>query len=302
MSDEAVLIPELEGVTGLVFDLEGTLYVGDRPIDGAAASIAALRSSGIPMRFLTNTTTQAHDALTSKLERLGFEVGADEVFCAPTAAGRFLRDNDASAWLLVAPAALADFDGVRLDPDNPDYVVVGDLGDGWTFELLNRAFVLVRERGARLIGLVRSRYWLSADGTRLDAGPFVVALEYATGEFLPQRDEAFEAFRQFMKGQMTVGDATRRFKTLGLDDTLWLFESWAADLARCSAGGEVQDPETADMLGYLARSNPPWRAHQLLDRVRESRSAGVYNASPELEATQLLLAWRELMPRKRQTT
>ncbi|HJO02780.1 MAG TPA: TIGR01458 family HAD-type hydrolase [Acidobacteriota bacterium] len=181
MSDEAVLIPELEGVTGLVFDLEGTLYVGDRPIDGAAASIAALRSSGIPMRFLTNTTTQAHDALTSKLERLGFEVGADEVFCAPTAAGRFLRDNDASAWLLVAPAALADFDGVRLDPDNPDYVVVGDLGDGWTFELLNRAFVLVRERGARLIGLVRSRYWLSADGTRLDAGPFVVALEYATG-------------------------------------------------------------------------------------------------------------------------
>ena len=81
-----------------------------------------------------------------------------------------------------------------------------------------------------------------------------------------------------------------------------MFESWAADLARCSAGGEVQDPETADMLGYLARSNPPWRAHQLLERVRESRSAGVYNASPELEATQLLLAWRELMPRKRQTT
>lgn len=129
-----------------------------------------------------------------------------------------------------------------------------------------------------------------------------LALEYATGEFLAQRDEAFEAFRQFMKGQMTVGDAARRFKTLGLDDTLWLFESWAADLARCGAGGEVQDPEAADMLGYLARSNPPWRAHQLLERVRESRSAGVYNASPELEATQLLLAWRELMPRKRQTT
>ncbi len=108
-----------------------------------------------------------------------------------------------------------------------------------------------------------------------------------------------------MKGQMTVGgDAARRFKTLGLDDTLWLFESWAADLARCSAGGgEVQDPEAADMLGYLARANPPWRAHQLLERVRESRSAGIYNASPELEATQLLLAWRELMPpRKRQTT
>lgn len=129
-----------------------------------------------------------------------------------------------------------------------------------------------------------------------------LALEYATGDFLPRREEAFDAFRQFMKGQMPVGEAARRFKTLGLDDTLLLFENWAADLARCSAGGVVQDTEAEDMLAYLVRSNPPWRAHQLVDRVRESRSAGVYNASPELEASQLLLAWRELMPRKRKTT
>ncbi len=181
MSVESVLIPELNGVAGLVFDLEGTLYVGDRPVDGAAQAVAALRARGIAMRFLTNTTTRAHDSLTLKLQRMGFDVAADEVFCAPTAAGRYLRDNDASAWLLVASAARSDFDGVRLDPDKPDYVVVGDLGDEWTFDLLNRAFVLVHERGARLIGLVRSRYWLTADGLRLDAGPFVVALEYATG-------------------------------------------------------------------------------------------------------------------------
>ena len=152
MIGESVLIPELEGVDGLGFDLEGTLYVGDRPVAGAAASIATLRARGMPLRFLTNTTTCAHDALTVKLEGMGFEVSGDEVFCAPTVAGRFLLENDASAWLLVSPAALPDFDGVRTDPDNPDYVVVGDLGDDWTFALLNRAFVLVRERGAGRIG------------------------------------------------------------------------------------------------------------------------------------------------------
>ncbi len=181
MSVDSVLIPQLDGVAGMVFDLEGTLYVGDCPVEGAAESIDMLRARGVVLRFLTNTTTRAHDSLTLKLERMGFDVAADEVFCAPTAAGRFLLDNDASAWLLVAPAALSDFDGVRLDAENPDYVVVGDLGDDWTFELLNRAFVLVHERGARLLGLVRSRYWLTAAGPRLDAGPFVVALEYATG-------------------------------------------------------------------------------------------------------------------------
>ncbi|WP_372965508.1 DNA polymerase III subunit delta' [Marinobacter sp.] len=129
-----------------------------------------------------------------------------------------------------------------------------------------------------------------------------LALEYATGDFLTLRDAAFEAFRQFMKGKSGVGEAAKKFKALGLDDTLWLFETWAVDLARCSAGGEVTDPETADMLGYLARSNPPWRAHELLDKVKESRSAAVYNASPELEASQLLIAWRALMPVKRKAS
>ncbi|MGC8119039.1 DNA polymerase III subunit delta' [Marinobacter sp. VGCF2001] len=141
-----------------------------------------------------------------------------------------------------------------------------------------------------------------AKGLMLAGNAPRLALEFATGGFLAQRDQAFEAFRQFMKGQITVGDASRPFKALGLDATLWLFENWAADLARCCAGGEVQDAEAGDMLAYLARSNPPWQAHLLLERVRESRSAGVYNVSPELEASQLLLAWRELMPRKRQTT
>ena len=86
---------------------------------------------------------------------------------------------------------------------------------------------------------------------------------------------------------------------MGLEDTLWLFETWAADLARLIAGGSAQDSEAADMLGFLARTTPAWRAHELLDMVKDSRAAGVYNASPELEASRLLIAWQKLMPVKR---
>lgn len=129
-----------------------------------------------------------------------------------------------------------------------------------------------------------------------------LALEYATGDFPALRDEAFEKFRLFMKGQVAVGEAARAFKALGLEDMLWLFEGWAADLARLCAGGKGNDHEAAEMLGFLARSNPSWRAHELLDSVREARAAGVYNASPELEASRLLIAWRELMPRKRRAS
>ena len=42
---------------GILLDLEGVLYQDGRPIDGAIGAVAAMRESGIGIRFLTNTTT-----------------------------------------------------------------------------------------------------------------------------------------------------------------------------------------------------------------------------------------------------
>ncbi|WP_372997965.1 DNA polymerase III subunit delta' [Marinobacter sp.] len=126
-----------------------------------------------------------------------------------------------------------------------------------------------------------------------------LALEYATGDFIGLRDAALERFKAFMKSKVPIGEAAKAFKAMGLEDSLWLFETWAADLARLIAGGNGQDTDAADMLGFLARTTPAWRAHELLEMVKESRAAGVYNASPELEASRLLIAWQKLMPVKR---
>ncbi|MCB0061582.1 MAG: HAD hydrolase-like protein, partial [Caldilineaceae bacterium] len=57
-------------------------------------------------------------------------------------------------------------------------VVVGDLGAGFNFARMNRAFRAVLN-GARLIALHKKRMWRTEEGMYLDAGPFVVALEYA---------------------------------------------------------------------------------------------------------------------------
>lgn len=126
-----------------------------------------------------------------------------------------------------------------------------------------------------------------------------LALDYATGDFIGLRDTALDRFKDFMKSRIPVGEAAKAFKSMGLEDTLWLFETWAADLARLIVGGSARDADAADMLGFLAKTTPGWRAHELLDMVKESRAAGVYNASPELEASRLLIAWQKLMPVKR---
>lgn len=123
-----------------------------------------------------------------------------------------------------------------------------------------------------------------------------LALDYLDGDFLELRDKAFAAFRLFMRGEQPVAETARAFKALGVEEALALFEHWAADLARLSLGGQASDPDAAGMLAYLARHNPPWRVHELLDAIREARAAVVYNANPELEATRLLLDWQALMP------
>jgi DNA polymerase-3 subunit delta' len=126
-----------------------------------------------------------------------------------------------------------------------------------------------------------------------------LALDYIAGDFITLRDTAFKGFRQFMKNQMSISGAAKAFKALGLENSLLLFEGWASDLARICAGGDAKDSEASEMLSFLARNNPGWRAHALLDAIKEARAAGIYNVNPELEAGRLLIEWQKLMPVKR---
>lgn len=167
---------------GLLMDLEGTVYHGDRLIPGADEALAWLRTQGVPFRFVTNTTMFSRASLAHRLQSLGVDATEADIINPAVVTARFLRAQAASAYLLVLDDAKRDFEGVTQDDQNPQYVVVGDMSDHWTYDTLNRAFRLLLERQATLLALGRARYWLAPDGLRLDAGPFVAALEYAAGQ------------------------------------------------------------------------------------------------------------------------
>jgi HAD superfamily hydrolase (TIGR01458 family) len=173
---------QLRGIRAIAFDLDGVLYEGDRPIPGAVQTVAAVRGAGLPVRFVTNTTSLSRRLIADKLKRLGFAASAGELFCPARAAAAWLLRAGLSASLFVPEAAFEDFEAVARDDERPGAVVVGDLESGWTFEALNRAFRLVHERNAQLVGLGRTRYWKGPRGLQLDVGPFLAALEHATGK------------------------------------------------------------------------------------------------------------------------
>ncbi len=169
-------------VRAVLFDVEGTLAVAGKPVDGAARTIETLAERGIPWSFVTNTTSRPRRVLAAELSRMGLPAERDRIFTAPLAARAFLLERGWNrAHLLVREAVLEDLSGVENDDDSPEAVVLGDLGEQTTFALLNRAFRLLLS-GAAFVTLARNRYYKGADGLLLDQGPFAAALEYATGK------------------------------------------------------------------------------------------------------------------------
>ena len=163
-------------VRGVLLDLSGVLYQGDRALTGAAEALERLRSAGLPLRFVTNVTRMPADDLARKLARLGLDVRPAELVTAPRAAREHLLARGLAPLLLVHPALREEFRD--LETDEPDAVLLSDAGEDFSYANLNRAFRLLMD-GAPLLAMGNNRYFRDEDGLSLDIGPFVAALEYA---------------------------------------------------------------------------------------------------------------------------
>jgi HAD superfamily hydrolase (TIGR01458 family) len=161
----------------VLIDLAGVLHTGDDPLPGAVLALARLRASGIPLRFLTNTTRTPSNVLFAKLQRMGFTLAVREIQTAALAARTLVRRRGLKPLWLVHPDIAAEMGDSAPDPD---VVVLGDMGPHFTYPLLNHAFRLLMQ-GVPLMAMARNRYFMEPDGLSLDMGAFVAGLEYSAG-------------------------------------------------------------------------------------------------------------------------
>jgi len=170
----------LDNLEAILIDLDGVLYVEDEAITGATEAIDSLRRLGLGLRFVTNTTARSRDRTLEKLSRLGFSVAEHELVTPAALAVQLCRERGyRRVALIMNDEVKHDFGGLEED-EEAEAVIIGDLGSAFGYDVLNHAFRQVMA-GADLIALQKNRYWLRADGLSLDVGPFVAAIEYATG-------------------------------------------------------------------------------------------------------------------------
>ena len=146
---------------GFLFDLDGVFYQSGKPLPGAIETLIYLRKNKIPFRFLTNTTIKNRSSLQEKLSGIGLVCAKNEIISAGYVGIDFLRKKGSPSCRFFITDNLKHVD--------------------WDFEKLNEAFQHVMN-GAEIIALHKGKYYKVDSGLRLDAGGFVAALEFATGQ------------------------------------------------------------------------------------------------------------------------
>lgn len=177
-----------------LIDMDGTLYFKGEPCAGAIEVVNYLRQENYQLRFLTNTTAKTPKMLHAQMQAFGFDIYEDEIFNATYACLQYLRSQPgASCHFMVDDAVKAFFREIPVDDDAPDFVVVGDYGEGFDFHTLNHAFRLLMN-GAELIALQKNLYWFSDEGMFLDCGAFVTLLEAAASKTATVMGKPSETF------------------------------------------------------------------------------------------------------------
>ncbi len=178
----------MPNISGAIFDVDGVLHVSMSPVPGAAELLSELNARHFPYRLLTNTTTASRATLAAKLRAIGMPITDDRLITTPIATAAYVagRYPGVACFLLSKGDAVDDFRAAGVEIVGPDgepdagVVVIGGAEDELTYARLDHAFRLLLG-GAKLVTMHRNIAWKTAKGMQLDSGPFVRALEIASG-------------------------------------------------------------------------------------------------------------------------
>ncbi|WP_324718262.1 HAD-IIA family hydrolase [Carboxydochorda subterranea] len=173
-----------------MFDLDGTVYLGERLIPGADEVIRTLRRHGIGVVFLSNKPLESRESYAAKLTRLGIPTDPEDVITSayvtaehlarahPGARVYALGEEVLARILRQAGVVLVPGPG-RCDPAEVD-LVLASFDRTLTWEKLSFAHQALR-RGARLVATNPDPTCPVEGGDVPDAGAIIAALETSSG-------------------------------------------------------------------------------------------------------------------------
>lgn len=207
----------IRGTACFLFDLDGTVYLGDRLLPGARDLLAYLEQEGRPFYFLTNNSSRSREDYAAKLAGYGLETTRERIFSSGMATAIYLQQQKPGAriYLVGTPSLEEEFRdyGFQLVESDPDYAVLG-FDTTLTYQKIRRLgdFVLA---GVPYIATHPDINCPTPDGFMPDIGAMMAMVEASTGKAadiiigkpFPPMVEAITTRTGFAANQLTmVGD------------------------------------------------------------------------------------------------
>ena len=181
---EEALCTLAERFDTFLFDLDGTVYLGNSPLPCAREALTQLRGMGKAVRFLTNDPRPTRAEVTQRLIGMGIEVHQQEIFTSGWATARYLGQSGVStAYVVGSPGLVSEIReaGIEvIESGQPKAVVVG--GDEHTsYTHIQKATKLVLG-GAEFVATNPDASYPTPEGPIPGAGAVVAAVQVAAGE------------------------------------------------------------------------------------------------------------------------
>ena len=171
----------------LVCDLDGVIYRGDAPIDGAPETIRELRRSGVRVLFCTNNSRSTVAQYITKLGDFGIPIERDDILTSALVTAEVLqaRGFPGKTAIVVGGDGIKEALGdvcisVKEEPVTVSDLVVVGWDPDFNYEAMKRASMAVR-RGALLVATNGDATFPGAQGLWPGAGAILASIERASG-------------------------------------------------------------------------------------------------------------------------
>lgn len=178
---------DVSSLKAVILDLDGCVYIGEKPVEGAAETIKELRQMGYRILFLTNNSTLSTIGYVNKLSRMGIQVRSEEILTSGMAAAKYIYEVYGPSKILAITeegfVEEANRVGHVVVPFERFYeagIVVAGLDRGFNYQKLKAAVRAIMS-GAKFIATNEDRTLPTETGPDPGAGSIVAAIKVAAG-------------------------------------------------------------------------------------------------------------------------